>query len=80
MLSTRKVIVTGAASGIGKAIVKQCLHEGASIIACDLNEQALRALKESMDDSKILDTYQFIWRSISWTIKKMKSIKSLISM
>lgn len=58
MLNNRKVIVTGAASGIGKAIVKQCLHEGASVIACDLNEQALRVLKESLDDSKILlDTY-----------------------
>jgi len=58
MLSTRKVIVTGAASGIGKAIVKQCLHEGASVIACDLNGQALRVLKESLNDSNILDTYQ----------------------
>jgi len=58
MLSNRKVIVTGAASGIGKAIVNQCLHEGASVIACDRNEQALRDLKESMDDSNVIDTYQ----------------------
>jgi len=29
----RKLIVTGAASGIGKEIVKQCIHEGASVIA-----------------------------------------------
>jgi len=58
MLSNKKVIVTGAASGIGAAIVKQCLHEGASVIACDLNEQALRVLKESLNDSNFLDTYQ----------------------
>lgn len=58
MLSNRKVIVTGAASGIGKAIVNQCLHEGASVIACDVNVQALRVLKESLNDSYILDTYQ----------------------
>lgn len=57
MLSNRKVIVTGAASGIGKAIVNQCLQEGASVIACDRNEQALRVLKESWNDSTVLDTY-----------------------
>jgi 3-oxoacyl-[acyl-carrier protein] reductase len=46
----RKVIITGAASGIGKEIVKQCLHEGASVIACDINEYSLHELKRSMDD------------------------------
>lgn len=38
MLKNRKIIITGAVSGIGKEIVKQCLHEGASVIACDINE------------------------------------------
>jgi 3-oxoacyl-[acyl-carrier protein] reductase len=50
VLKNRKVIVTGAASGIGKEIVKQCLHEGASVIACDINEHSLYDLKRSMDD------------------------------
>jgi len=58
MLKNRKVIVTGAASGIGKEIVKQCLHEGASVIACDMNEDALYNLKESMNDHHVLHTYQ----------------------
>lgn len=58
MLKNRKIIVTGAASGIGKEIVKQCLHEGASVIACDINENSLHELKRSMDNQGILHTYQ----------------------
>ncbi|MFJ8067336.1 SDR family NAD(P)-dependent oxidoreductase [Peribacillus sp. NPDC096447] len=58
MLKNRKVIVTGAASGIGKEIVKQCLHEGASVIACDINEHSLYDLKRSTDDCCVLHTYQ----------------------
>lgn len=58
MLKNRKVIITGAASGIGKEIVKQCLHEGASVIACDINEYSLHELKRSIDDHYVLHTYQ----------------------
>lgn len=57
MLKHQKVIVTGAASGIGKAIVKQCLEEEASVIACDLNHQALSALEKELDLAA-LHTYQ----------------------
>jgi 3-oxoacyl-[acyl-carrier protein] reductase len=32
-LKRRKIIRTGAVYGIGKEIVKQCLSEGASVIA-----------------------------------------------
>ncbi|UFU00095.1 SDR family oxidoreductase [Radiobacillus kanasensis] len=58
MLTSNKLIVTGAGSGIGKAIVNQCLHEGASVIACDVNEQYLNELKQSTDKRDSLYTYQ----------------------
>lgn len=58
MLKNRKIIITGAASGIGKEIVKQCLIEGASVIACDINEYSLHSLKQSMDNPNFLHTYQ----------------------
>lgn len=58
MIKNRKVIVTGAASGIGKEIVKRCLHEGASVIACDINEHSLYDLKRSIDNRNDLHTYQ----------------------
>ncbi len=58
MLKNKKIIVTGAASGIGKAVVKQCLDEGASVIACDINAEALIELKQTLDDAYFLYTYQ----------------------
>ncbi|WP_226003198.1 SDR family NAD(P)-dependent oxidoreductase [Paenibacillus sp. BJ-4] len=58
MLKNGKVIVTGAASGIGKEIVKQCLHKGASVIACDINKDSIHDLKRSMDHHHFLHTYQ----------------------
>lgn len=57
MLLNEKVIVTGAASGIGKEIVQHCLREGASIIACDINEHSLHELESSMDAPGTLTTY-----------------------
>ncbi|GIN39359.1 SDR family NAD(P)-dependent oxidoreductase [Heyndrickxia oleronia] len=58
MLKNSKIIVTGAASGIGKEIVKQCLKEGAVVIACDINEESLNDLKRSIDVRNVLHTYQ----------------------
>lgn len=58
MLLNEKVIVTGAASGIGKEIVQLCLREGASIIACDINEHKLHELESSIDAQGTLTTYQ----------------------
>jgi len=58
VLKNKKLIVTGAASGIGKEIVKQCLQEGASVIACDINDHSLYDLKRSTDDCYVLHTYQ----------------------
>jgi len=57
ILENRKVLITGAASGIGKEIARQCLTEGAFVIACDINEQVLAALHQSLKSEK-LSTYQ----------------------
>lgn len=58
MLNNRKIIVTGGASGIGREIVKQCLNEGASVIACDINDNALNNLKLTTKAGDSLHTYQ----------------------
>ena len=39
--SLRSAVVTGAAMGIGKAIVRQLVAEGVSVVAVDYNAQAL---------------------------------------
>ncbi|MBI2346864.1 MAG: SDR family oxidoreductase [Deltaproteobacteria bacterium] len=37
----KTIIVTGAARGIGAAIARRCVHEGATVIGCGLDEKAL---------------------------------------
>jgi 3-oxoacyl-[acyl-carrier protein] reductase len=49
-LKEKVVIITGAASGIGKAAAKLFCKEGATVVACDLNEELLQALKAETKD------------------------------
>jgi len=44
-ISGHLIIVTGAASGIGKDLTKHLLSRGAIVAACDMNESALKELK-----------------------------------
>ncbi|MCL6602465.1 MAG: SDR family oxidoreductase [Paenibacillus sp.] len=53
MLSSLKVIITGAASGIGKEIVRHSLQNNAVVIACDFNESALESLRGEMASAKL---------------------------
>src|ERR1700751_3282406 len=41
MLKNKGAVVTGAASGIGKAIATAFIEAGASVLLCDLNAKAL---------------------------------------
>jgi NAD(P)-dependent dehydrogenase (short-subunit alcohol dehydrogenase family) len=43
--SNKKVLVTGAASGIGLGIAQRFMSEGATVIATDLNPEALNAMQ-----------------------------------
>ena len=43
IFSETVAIVTGAASGIGLAIARKLLQEGAYVVACDINQAALEA-------------------------------------
>ncbi|MBA3797470.1 MAG: SDR family oxidoreductase, partial [Chloroflexi bacterium] len=45
--SGRRAVVTGAASGIGQAVARRLLDEGATVIAADLNEAGLAPLLEA---------------------------------
>ncbi len=46
----KTVLITGAASGIGFAMAKRFIEEGAVIAACDYNEEALERAKKEMGD------------------------------
>ncbi|MEJ7748943.1 MAG: SDR family oxidoreductase [Candidatus Limnocylindrales bacterium] len=45
--SGRRAVVTGAASGIGQAVARRLLDEGATVIVADLNEAGLAPLLEA---------------------------------
>lgn len=45
--SGRLAVVTGAASGIGQAVAKRLLHEGADVLAVDINEAGLVPVVEA---------------------------------
>jgi NAD(P)-dependent dehydrogenase (short-subunit alcohol dehydrogenase family) len=47
-LRGKTALVTGAASGIGRATVEALAHDGARIIACDVNEAGLDEVKQSL--------------------------------
>ena len=53
MLHSMKSIVTGAASGIGREIVKLSLQERAEVIACDLNGPALEELHAELSTTRL---------------------------
>ena len=46
-LAGRIAVVTGAAGGIGAAVVRQLLEEGARVVAADLPSDALNTLAQS---------------------------------
>lgn len=52
----RTVMVTGAASGIGAAVVRRLYRDGATVIACDLSPEALAKLAAEFPDSARVET------------------------
>ncbi|MFI4986000.1 MAG: SDR family NAD(P)-dependent oxidoreductase [Alphaproteobacteria bacterium] len=51
-LEGRVAIVTGAAGGIGAAIMRRMLADGASAVAADLDVEGLKRLSESLEGSR----------------------------
>lgn len=49
----RRVIVTGAGSGIGQAVVQRLLSEGATAVACDVSAEGLEATTAAAADAGI---------------------------
>ncbi|MFF2141539.1 SDR family NAD(P)-dependent oxidoreductase [Kitasatospora sp. NPDC058190] len=47
-LAGRSCVVTGAASGIGKAVAERFVREGASVVATDVDAEGLRRLAERL--------------------------------
>lgn len=50
----KNILITGAASGIGKATALQCAEMGAKLVLLDLNEEGLDKTKSEMGDVNCL--------------------------
>jgi 3-oxoacyl-[acyl-carrier protein] reductase len=55
-VSIGSVIITGGANGVGRALVRRCLDDGMTVIACDLDEAALKDLANE-HAGRALDTH-----------------------
>ncbi|MGO4392148.1 SDR family NAD(P)-dependent oxidoreductase [Variovorax sp. M-6] len=53
-LKNRTCIVTGAAQGIGRAIVERCLAMGANVVGVDMNKDALNAAFASLPPDRVM--------------------------
>ena len=69
-IKNQNVIVTGAASGVGKELTKELLQKGANVAAIDINEENLNILKEELKSDK-LKTY-IVDMGSSDSIKKFR--------
>tara|TARA_B100001113_G_scaffold147711_1_gene121135 strand:+ start:170 stop:880 length:711 start_codon:yes stop_codon:yes gene_type:complete len=55
MLKDKTILITGAASGLGKAWSKKFSEEGARVFACDINEEGLTELKDLGIETQVID-------------------------
>lgn len=64
-LAEKYAVVTGAASGMGKAIALEFLREGAGIVAMDINEARLKDLDEEVQKIGLSAQYKSLLGNIT---------------
>ena len=53
----KNIIVTGGENGVGRELVLQLLKKGATVIAVDINEAALKETRKKSGDNPRLSSY-----------------------
>ena len=73
-LAGRIALITGAGGGIGKATAKRLMDEGACVVLCDINREALEdARKELAGAGK--DNVQALWSDVTDEASIIKSFQ-----
>jgi len=75
-LKGKTILVTGASSGIGKAIAKNCIYNGASIIVFGRSITKLKDIFKQIDSSRI-DFLEIDLSNIDFILDKISDIKNI---
>ncbi|WP_332444478.1 SDR family oxidoreductase [Wolinella succinogenes] len=81
-LQNKIAIVTGGASGLGKAIVQMFLENGSKVVVLDIDQQALNTLEESQNILKLvcdITKEEEIAKAIEQTKEKFTKIDILVN-
>ncbi|RPI75962.1 MAG: glucose 1-dehydrogenase [Ignavibacteriales bacterium] len=73
-LKNKKAVVTGGASGIGKAIVERFIDEGAKVVIADIDENSAKNLSQKFKENSF---YFKVDVSLSEEVKKLISFAEL---
>lgn len=86
-LSELKVVVTGAAQGLGRHFATRLVEHGAGVVAADVNEQGLSSLLEETKSSpgklhtrklNVADEAECI-ESVAWAYEAMGGLNGLVN-
>ncbi|MCM1533498.1 MAG: glucose 1-dehydrogenase [Corallococcus sp.] len=73
-LENKVAIVTGAAQGLGEAVVKRFVEEGARVVATDINEEKLKKAMSAYGD-KVMPVGQDVSKEEDWKNVVAVSVK-----
>jgi 2-keto-3-deoxy-L-fuconate dehydrogenase len=78
-LDDRHALVTGGASGIGEATVKELIRAGAFVLIADINLEAAEALAKSVGSSRVLHLDVTSPKSITTAVAQISRLDILVN-